>query len=568
MEQKRAAVQVAEEAERARLAKELEREAREQEGARTADAWEALSAEKQRQLCGSLALSGAVLPLGFADPQLARETQAVLGVSQAQVAGAVGALSAEARSLVFVPFADLPAEKKEELRRWTLAVASSLRGGLRDGQLVVELSRRFSIAESCARDAVGDCRARAGGALDAAGAAAAGRAPLPLPLLARSQAPASRQMEEDAALAEMFLRAGRRGAAVQVLRSGGAGIGASATAHAYDVVEQVAAVRMRPAGAVRLGGTGTAESAGDIDANEGMYILKSIDTFVRPGKKVRAKETERTRTANDFGGAGILTVERREEMDAAADALRNLKLPLKTLLKSAGGKPDGTEAAQTVMFALRCAPAEVMTAGRDEPTREYLELVLAELGLVGDRPLPSGMMTRNWKISTWIVRFITGGTNAVSSMGGDSARLGAHVINSAETRHRRFVYDAFDTHTYQLASGSRPPTGGQSIVWHLYCIERREEELCLCTILYRNLRALASSRLANRKPDKQNAMLRRYLFGHWVLRLTTGIYSPKPAPVFLASIDSPLVDLCEDKNLGKLFDRVLSGKDAVEGGKK
>ena len=373
---------------------------------------------------------------------------------------------------------------------------------------------------------------------------------------------------KDAALAEMFLRAGRRGAAVQVLRSGGAGIGASATAHAYDVVEQVAAVRMRPAGAVRLGGTGTAESAGDIDANEGMYILKSIDTFVRPGKKVRAKETERTRTANDFGGAGILTVERREEMDAAADALRNLKLPLKTLLKSAGGKPDGTEAAQTVMFALRCAPAEVMTAGRDEPTREYLELVLAELGLVGDRPLPSGMMTRNWKISTWIVRFITGGTNAVSSMGGDSARLGAHVINSAETRHRRFVYDAFDTHTYQLASGSRPPTGGQSIVWHLYCIERREEELCLCTILYRNLRALASSRLANRKPDKQNAMLRRYLFGHWVLRLTTGIYSPKPAPVFLASIDSPLVDLCEDKNLGKLFDRVLSGKDAVEGGKK
>ena len=53
-----------------------------------------------------------------------------------------------------------------------------------------------------------------------------------------------------------------------------------------------------------------------------------------------------------------------------------------------------------------------------------------------------------------------------------------------------------------------------------------------------------------------------------MLRLTTGIYSPKPAPVFLASIDSPLVDLCEDKNPGKLFDRVLSGKDAVEGGKK
>ena len=54
-----------------------------------------------------------------------------------------------------------------------------------------------------------------------------------------------------------------------------------------------------------------------------------------------------TRTATDFGGAGVLTVERREEMDAAVDALRNLKLPLKKLLKSAGGKPDGTEAAES-----------------------------------------------------------------------------------------------------------------------------------------------------------------------------------------------------------------------------
>ena len=175
--------------------------------------------------------------------------------------------------------------------------------------------------------------------------------------------------------------------------------------------------------------------------------------------------------------------------------------------------------------------------------------------------MPSGYMIKTWNIATWVVRFITGGTDAVSALNTADARLTSHSVNEAEARHRRFVYEAFDPRKYPLVSKGGAPTGGENLVWTLYCAERRAEELDLCQTLFDKLRIMRkSASLRSKKNHEKDAMLRRYLFGHWIVRLTTGIYHEKPAPIFLCSPRSPLFDLCSDNELGKLFDRVLSGK--------
>ena len=98
-----------------------------------------------------------------------------------------------------------------------------------------------------------------------------------------------------------------------------------------------------------------------------------------------------------------------------------------------------------------------------------------------------------------------------------------------------------------MVRGSDPP-GAENIVRKLYCIERREEELDLCTQLFHNL-CVVKGALHNKPGTKVHSPLRRYLFGHWVVRLVTGIYHAKPALTFLASPESPLLDLCADGQL-------------------
>lgn len=532
------------------------------------DAFALLPLRERLRLRDVVCQAAAYFENGLADARVVAEVVRQCGSTDELVRGAVESLARRARQYAQVPYNQQPLERQQRIRGWVVAVASQLDGGLTHPGLAILVSRRYQVSEADAVQALAqlgvevDERLPPGGSglSSLAEAAERVRKQKAASDAARRAALSSVQAQErddNAALIDVLLASGRRDAALRLLKQDAVKARRADAPRAYTMVQPDIVVRQRAPGSTRIANTGTAESALELSDEEGVYILDSLDTHLRPDRHVRAKQEERTREAIEFGEAGLLTVARREEFDRAADALREMKLPRKKLLKAAGGRPDGREALETVMFALRCAPAEVISAGRDAPSRETLELLLAELGLVGGSPLPSGIIVKNWHIATWIVRFITGGTDAVSSANTDGQRLSSHQLNASEERHRRFVYDAFDPRSYPLV-GARPPTGGENIAWHLYCIERREEELALCRILFAKLRLIKSR--ASGKADSKQAIVRRYLFAHWVVRLVTGIYHEKPAPIFLASPDSPLVELCRDGELGKLFDKVLSGK--------
>ena len=539
-------------------------------GAKTAasDAFAALPLRERLRLRDVVCQAAAYFENGLSDARVVAEVVRQCGSSEQLVRAAIDSLTKRARQYAGVPFDEQPVERQQRIRGWVLAVSSQFERGLKHPGLAVSVSRRYQVSEADAVQALAQLGVAvherpppgSDGLSSLADAAERVRRQKAASEAAKRAALSSMQAQErddNAALIDVLLASGRRDAALRLLKQDAAQSRRANAPRAYAMVQPDIVVRQRAAGSTRIANTGTAESALELPSEEGVYILDSLDTHLRPDRHVRAKQEERTREAIEFGEAGLLTVARREEFDRAADALREMKLPRKKLLKAAGGRPDGREALETVMFALRCAPAEVISAGRDAPSRESLELLLAELGLVGGSPLPSGIIVKNWHIATWVVRFITGGTDAVSSANTDGQRLSSHQLNASEERHRRFVYDAFDPRSYPLV-GARPPTGGENIAWHLYCIERREEELALCRILFAKLRLIKSR--ASGKAESKQAIVRRYLFAHWVVRLVTGIYHEKPAPIFLASPDSPLVELCRDGELGKLFDKVLSGK--------
>ena len=83
--------------------------------------------------------------------------------------------------------------------------------------------------------------------------------------------------------------------------------------------------------------------------------------------------------------------------------MRQLKCSNKRLRKAAGGRHSGLEAKEVVMYALRCPPTQVIAAGADTPTRAELKLMLAEMGLVGDRPLPSEVKVSSCQAGMWLL---------------------------------------------------------------------------------------------------------------------------------------------------------------------
>ena len=490
----------------------------------------------QKRLLDIVCKCAATLPQGYGDAGIAGAVALQAEASAARLQEAIEALRAQARQYMFMPFSSLPEERRRDVVAWVAAVARTFPRGLAAPELASTVSRRFQVSEACAREAASLLHAAQPVSGRVAGRDLQGVPAVPL-FGGSSQMPFVRGSPADSKEEEADEFA------------------------AHSLVEEHAVKRGRARGSTRIAGTSATSTAAELQQEQGDYILDSMDTYLRPSLAERAKYPERTRSATEFGAVGHLTVARREELDQAADALRELSVPRKKLLKAAGGRPDGDEVRSTVMFALRCAPAEVIIAGSSYPSRERLELLLAELRLVGDSPLPSGYMIKTWNIATWVVRFITGGTDAVSALNTADARLTSHSISEAEARHRRFVYEAFDPRKYPLVSKGGAPTGGENLVWTLYCAERRAEELDLCQTLFDKLRIMRkSASLRSKKSHERDAMLRRYLFGHWIVRLTTGIYHEKPAPIFLCSPRSPLFDLCSDNELGKLFDRVLSGK--------
>ena len=369
--------------------------------------------------------------------------------------------------------------------------------------------------------------------------------------------------EEDAAMLAMLLASGQREAAVQLMRGKNPREAKADVSEwrAHSLVTEHARSKGRAPGSTRIASCGEAESVADIDAADQLYIAESLSTFMRPDKKVRARQEATTRDATEFGDAGLLTPQRRDQLDGAAAAMRQLKCSKKQLMKAAGGRHSGLEAKEIVMYALRCPPTQVIAAGADTPTRAELKLMLAEMGLVGDRPLPSGVKVSSWHVATWLVRYILAGPEGLAESSTEAQRAQSFVLARAEQRHRQFIYDAFDPRAYPLAAkGVRAPAAGESYVWYLYCIERREEELHLCRVLWERMGQISESKKVHTQDHVRIKIVKRYLFAHWMLRFMTGIYAEKPDPLFLASPESPLVELCDKDELGGLFDRVLAGK--------
>ena len=381
--------------------------------------------------------------------------------------------------------------------------------------------------------------------------------------LAEETAASARKREEDAEMVELLLRSGRRDAAVRLMRDTEP-TESKAPLRLFSVVHKAEVEKGRAPGSTPVAGAESAETAAQLTNTDQLYVLESLSTFLRPDKKIRARQEARSRDATEFGSAGMLTPQRRAEYDALGEQQRALVLPHKKLFKAAGGTPGGEEAKLTALYALRQPPQEVIAAGKDTPTRDSLTLLLAELGLVKDTPLPSGAMAKGWHVATWMVRFIIGGAAAVSLSASAKDLLEMHALSIAERRHVDLVYMAFDPRVYKMPAAERP-TAGMNLVWTYYLSERRDEELHLSRLLFTKLHQIRQ-RSALGTAAHRGKLVVRYLFAHWLLRLVTGIYTKEPETMFLMSPDSHLVELCGNDELGPLFEKILSGKAVSKGG--
>ena len=128
------------------------------------------------------------------------------------------------------------------------------------------------------------------------------------------------------------------------------------------------------------------------------------------------------------------------------------------------------------------------------------------------------------------------------------------------------IDDAFDPRTCKRPTRGPPPTAGESMVWKYYCMERWEEERALAEIVNKLALDLNDGIGLNpMKSEKTAQVARRFVFCHWTLRLTSGIWArSRPAyPLFLASPDSPMIEFCRGKSRAGskalLFDKIMRG---------
>ena len=157
----------------------------------------------------------------------------------------------------------------------------------------------------------------------------------------------------------------------------------------------------------------------------------------------------------------------------------------------------------------------------------------------------------------------------------EQQRRGAIKVNSAHKRILEAIDAAFDPRTCKRPTTGAMPTSGESMVWKLYCMERWEEERQLASIVHNLADKLSSGIKGQLKNEQPSKVAQRFIFAHWVLRLTSGIWATEQPvyPLFIASADSPLIDMCRYKtwpgSKAVLFDKILRGAalKSVEGKK-
>ena len=254
----------------------------------------------------------------------------------------------------------------------------------------------------------------------------------------------------------------------------------------------------------------------------------------------------------------MLTAAARRDFDNRAAGTRRLEVPKEALKMAAGGKPSGVESQMVSLMMLRLAPSAVIVHGKRGLTHVQADLWLSEIGLVGNTPLPSGAKVRGWHAATRFVRYILGGSAAVSTRLTDKARRKAIRIQTCIDKYYLCLTQAFDGYTYH-PGGLACPTAGEAMVWKYYLIERLAEERHIARILFEKVQEIGAAHGVN--------VAVRFLFCHFLLRLITGLYAEvngkPPMPLFVASAESVVLDICKDqgpRSQAGLLDELLKGK--------
>ena len=100
---------------------------------------------------------------------------------------------------------------------------------------------------------------------------------------------------------------------------------------------------------------------------------------------------------------------------------------------------------------------------------------------------------------------------------------------------RDLIYEAFDPRKWFFPSESEP-SAGEALIWCYYLMERRDEELELCRLLFEAIQRIVEIH--------DVAVARNFLFCHWIMRLDKGFFAAGPsAGDFIVSLESELLPI-------------------------
>ena len=314
----------------------------------------------------------------------------------------------------------------------------------------------------------------------------------------------------------------------------------------------VSVVVPTPEGAVRIGSAPiNAECVADLDKADVAIINRAMTTKIRASFEDMAENEEAPFDGVSAGSVALLVPSVRNQLDEAHRRAMSRRIEPPDKAVGARIRPIASEEAITAV--MRTTPRLVIATGSKGPTILKLTLMLGEPALVFDKLQPTGAHKSTWGRAVVLARYAIGGTAVLSPSLSEKQRLAAMSFDRAELRHSNFIARGFSLHNY--GTPLQPSASGE-VLWALRAYERLSEETRLKALLYRTVRELA---------DKHSeAVARRYLFCHWLVRVVSTLGRLHDwKPTFLCSTESPLVKICLDSgtySLALVLDRALKGK--------